>query len=36
MMPESVHAATFQSEFAKQRMKMVVENGTVYEWGLSS
>jgi hypothetical protein len=33
MMSESVHTAAFQSEFAKQRMKMLVERiGPVALW----
>ncbi len=31
MMSESVHTAAIQSEFAKQQMKVLVENRAVYE-----
>jgi hypothetical protein len=31
VVPETVHAATFQSEFAEQWMKVLVENGRVDE-----
>ena len=33
---EPVHTATFQTEFAKQRMKMFVENDAVHERRLPS
>ena len=31
MMSESVHTASFQTEFAKQGMKVLVENEAVHE-----
>src|SRR5712692_1933683 len=34
--PESVHSTTFQTEFAKQWLKMLIENGAVHEWCLPS
>ena len=31
VMPEAVHAATFQPEFSKEPMKVLVENDAVHE-----
>jgi hypothetical protein len=33
VMTEAVHTATFQSELAKQWLKMLIENGRVHERG---
>ena len=36
VVPEAVHAATFQSELAKQWVKMLVENGGIHQRCLPS
>jgi hypothetical protein len=32
MVPEAVHTATYQPKFAKQWMKVLVQNDAIHEW----